>query len=373
MAKTNFAALTDEQKMVWSRDLWHQARESAFISRFMGTGKNSMIQRITELTKSERGDEAVITLVPDIEEDGITGDYDLEGNESALKAYDDKVKIDQLRHAHRTTGKMTDQRSIVNFRGEAKDQLAYWLGDRIDQLAFLTMAGLTYADHNTGKARAVNATGQNLSDLTFAADVVAPSNERHLRVSGTGLEVGDTSLVTANDVLGYRHIVQLKAEAKDRYLRGVRGAGGSELYHLFLNPMAMAALKLDQDFIDNARHAGVRGDSNTLWAGGDSYIIDGVLVHEYRHVPHNRLATTKWGAGSDVVGTRALFCGAQALAFADLGVGEWDEKDFDYGNQRGIAYGKIFGMKKPQFKGNKASADTNVKQDYGVIAVDFAM
>ena len=165
-----------------------------------------------------------------------------------------------------------------------------------------------------------------------------------------------------------------QALAKERYLRGVRGAGNSEVYHLFLNPLAMAQLKLDADFIANARYAGVRGGDNPLWAGGDSFQVDGVMIHEFRHVFTNKRAATKWGVGSDVVGTRALFCGAQALAFADLGVGEWDERDhFDYGNSKGIAYGKIFGMKKPQFKGAKVSADKNVKQDYGLFAVDFAL
>lgn len=374
MAATNFSALTTEQKKVWSRDVWHQARENSFVSRFMGTGKNALVQRITELTKTEKGDKAVITLVPDIEEDGVTGDYELVGNEAALKAYDETIQIDQLRQGHRSTGKMNDQRSVVNFRNEAKDQLSYWLGDRIDQMAFLTMSGLAYTLNTNGSARAVKATGQNLSNLAFATDVTAPSSERHFRVAGTGIDVGDTTKVAATDKLGYRHIVQLQALAKEKYLRGVRGAGNAETYHLFLNPLAMAALKLDADFIANARYAGVRGGDNPLWAGGDSFQVDGVMIHEFRHVFTNKGAATKWGVGSDVVGTRALFCGAQALAFADLGVGEWDERDhFDYGNSKGIAYGKIFGMKKPQFKGAKVSANKNVKQDYGLFAVDFAL
>lgn len=374
MTATNFAALTTEQKKVWSRDVWHQARENSFISRFMGTGKNALVQRITELTKTEKGDKAIVTLVPDITEDGVTGDNTLVGNEAALKAYDDIIQIDQLRQGHINTGKMNDQRTVVNFRTEAKDQLSYWLGDRIDQMAFLTMSGINYQYANNGAARPVKTTGQNLKDLAFAADVVAPSSERHFRVAGSGIEVGDTTLVASTDKLGYKHIVQLQALAKEKYLRGVKGAGNSEVFHMFLHPLAMATLKLDADFMANARYAGIRGAENPLWAGGDSFMVDGVMIHEFRHVYTNKGAASKWGSGSTVVGTRALFCGAQALAFADLGTGEWDERDhFDYGNTQGIAYGKIFGMKKPQFKGAKVTADANVKQDYGLFAVDFAL
>jgi hypothetical protein len=54
MALTNFAALTSDQKLVWSRDLWKEARDLAFISKFVG-GSNAVIQRITELTKTEKG------------------------------------------------------------------------------------------------------------------------------------------------------------------------------------------------------------------------------------------------------------------------------------------------------------------------------
>jgi pyruvate/oxaloacetate carboxyltransferase len=40
--------------------------------------------------------------------------------------------------------------------------------------------------------------------------------------------------------------VQLKAYAKDRYIRGVKEDGGEETYHAFLTPQAMAKLKMDQ-------------------------------------------------------------------------------------------------------------------------------
>ncbi len=57
MALTNFAALTADQKLVWARDVWKEARDMAFISKFLGTSEQSIIQRITELTKTEKGEE----------------------------------------------------------------------------------------------------------------------------------------------------------------------------------------------------------------------------------------------------------------------------------------------------------------------------
>lgn len=372
MALTNFAALTEEELTVWSRDFWRVARNASFINQFAGNGPNSMVQRITELTKNEKGARAVITLLADMAEDGTTGDFDLEGNEEALRAYDEVVQLDQLRFANRLAGRMADQRSVVTFRETSRDMLAYAMADRIDQLAFLTMSGVTYDYKTNGAKRTVKgSTGQNLTDLEFADTVTAPTANRHLMVTGStepgdgGVDAGDPTALTATDTIGYKHIVEVKAFAKDNYIRGLRGAGNQEVYHMFVTPRQMATLKLDPDFLANVRNAGVRGPSNELFAGTTSLMVDGVMVHEFRHV-----FSTEGGsdAGWGVPGARALFCGAQALAMADIGLPNMVEKTFDYGNQHGIAIDKIFGFLKPVFNSDYTGDD----QDFGVIALDTA-
>ena len=181
MSYTNFAALKKKKKTVWSMDLWKQARNYSFVNQFLGKDANSLIQHITELKKSEKGARAVITLLADLEGDGIAGDRTLEGNEEAMKSFDQVIRIDQLRHANRHEGRMADQKSVVNFREESRDKLAYWLADRVDQLAFLTMAGMAYDKRNSGGTRV----GSDLPYLEFAAElerrlgVAAPLAEAH--------------------------------------------------------------------------------------------------------------------------------------------------------------------------------------------------
>ena len=137
MATTNYGTLTGDQLQVWSRDFWRVARNMSFINQFAGTGQNAMVQRVTELTKSNKGTKANITLLADMTGDGITGDNTLEGNEEALRAYDITIELDQLRFANRIAGRMADQKTVVNFREQSRDALAYAMADRIDQLAFL--------------------------------------------------------------------------------------------------------------------------------------------------------------------------------------------------------------------------------------------
>jgi hypothetical protein len=153
MALTNFAALTNEQKTTWAMDLWKQARNMSFISKFLGKDANSVIQHITELKKSEKGARAVITLLADLQGDGVVGDRTLENNEEAMLTFDQVIRLDQMRHANRHQGRMADQKSIVEFRNNSRDVLAYWLADRMDQVAFLTMAGISYAFKPNGAIR----------------------------------------------------------------------------------------------------------------------------------------------------------------------------------------------------------------------------
>ena len=382
MALTNFGTLTGDQLQTWSRDFWKVARNQSFINQFAGSGSNAMVQRVTELTKNNKGTKANITLLADMTGDGITGDYTLEGNEEALRAYDISIELDQLRFANRIAGRMTDQKTVVNFREQSRDALAYAIADRCDQLAFLTLSGVAYTHKNNGGLRTVvggAVNGQELVDLEFASDVSAPTASRHRRVDGDNILAGDTTALVAGDTLKYKHIVNLKAYAKDQYIRGIRGAGNQETYHMFVTPSQMANLKLDTDFIANVRNAGVRGASNSLFAGSSSLMVDGVMIHEFRHVFNTSGATTgtssnagaagyKWGADASVVGGRALFCGAQALALADIGLPEMVEDTFDYGNQSGISVGKIFGFRKPKYN----SDITGDVQDFGVICLDTA-
>ena len=374
MALTNFAALTQEQLTLWQRDLWKQARNHSYLTRFMGDGPNSMIQRITELKKDKKGARAVITLLADLKGDGVAGDRQLEGNEEAMQTFDKVIRIDQLRHATRHEGRMADQKSVVEFRRNAKDVLSYWHADRHDQLAFLTLSGVGYGVHCNGAPRV----GSDLVNLEYATDVKTLSPYRRLRWNGTAKDFDTNAATSSVDVADkptWELFVQLKAYAKTHKIRGVN-QGGQETYHAFLSPLAMAKLKLDETFMKNLRHAQDKGDKNPLFTG-NSVKIDNLYIHEYEHVyntsgasgavllPGGGALHSKWGGTGDVDGCQILFCGAQAMGFADIGLPYWDEEGYDYGNSQGISVGKISGFLNPQFM----SPVTGSEENHGMLSV----
>jgi N4-gp56 family major capsid protein len=374
MSLTNFANLTAFQLTVWSRDFWAEARNKSFFMSFAGSGPNSMLQRITELRQTNDGARAVITLLSDLQGDGVVGDNTLEGNEEAGQSHDQIVTLDQLRHAERATGKMAEQRSVVRFRGQAKDKLTYWMSDRLDQVAILTASGVSYAFNTDGSPRV----GSQLPQLAFASQVTAPTANRFFRwnAAGTTLLPGDTTQITAADTPSWAMIVELKAKAVSAYMRPLRTAEGIESWNLFMTPMGIAKLKQDEDFIQAWRYAEKRGDDNPIFKGTPlggkiGIYIDGINILEYRRIFNTTGAVSgsKWGAGGTIDGQRCLLMGAQALAVADIGMATWDEKYFDYGNSPGIAVGKIFGLLKPQF----FSIYSQSVEDFSIMVCDTAI
>lgn len=362
MAHTNFAALTDAQKKVWSRDVWEAARDQSFLNKFVGDSENSLCQRITELTKTEKGDQCIINLVADLEEDGVIGDNEREGNEEAMQNYAQTITIDLLTHSVKNKGKLSDQKTVIDFRKYARSRLAFWLANRIDQLAFLTLSGIAYEFQNNGAPRS----GSPFPNLAFAGDVSAPTDKRALMWDGSALIPSVTGSITTAYVPKYGMIVDAVAYAKEHHIRPMM-AGGKEYFTLFMQPMALAMLKQDSDFQRAITTAAPRGLDNP-WFSGATVTIDGVVIHEHNLVFNTKGAASgsKWGAAGAVNGTRSLLCGAQALAMADLGTPEWNEKTFQYGSQQGINIDKMFGLLKPKFHSIYDGGD----QDFGVLTID---
>jgi N4-gp56 family major capsid protein len=366
--QTNFAALTTQQKLVWSRDVWQAARDKAFINKFVGTDDNCVIQRVTELTKTEKGEQAIMHLVADLVGDGVIGDDEREGNEEELKSYSQIIGMDLITNSVRNKGKLADQKTVIKFREQGKDKLAYWLSNRIDQLAFLTMSGISYAYNNDGSSRVASP----FANLAFnLSGWGAPTTKRGLQWTASSKSLGAIahSSLVATDTPSYAMLVQAKAYATDHYVKPLM-AGGKEYYVMFVKPGFMAKLKQAADYQAAIIQAADRGMTNPFFTGG-TVTVDGIIIHEHRLVYSTLgLASgSKWGTSGTVEGSRALLCGAQALGMVDLGAPEWNEKEFQYGSSQGINVDKMLGFVKPSFY---SIYDKSV-EDFGVLAIDHAL
>lgn len=366
MANTDFSSLTTSQKKLWSARVWAAGRDMTLLfgnEGFMSSGTSDTtkpIQLITELTQTERGASVVMPIVLDLQGDGIVGDSELEGNEEALINDDVTLNIDMLRNAVKSSGKMGEQKTVIRFRATAKDKLAFWLADRLEEMAFLTLSGVTYGFRYTG---AVRIAGSQWLNLKFAPDVTAPSTNRVLYPGS----VTTTASLTTTDIFTWDLIVKAMTFASRKRLKPIR-IGGKNRYVLIMSPEQMRDLKQNSDYKTILSRADARGPANKLFTGA-SAIIDNAILYESQKVYNTlgKASGSKYGASGTVDGAEALVLGAQALGFAKIGDAEWVESDNqDYENRQGLGYGRMFGFKKPKFQ---AFYDNFTSEDFGVIAL----
>lgn len=117
MAGTDFGALTDAQKRVWSSEIWKQFRDESFWMKngFVGSSESDMnrpVSRVTSLTPTERGTECVMQITFDLLNDGVAGDTQLEGNEEPIVNDAQTIRIDMLRNGVKSKGKISNDNHI---------------------------------------------------------------------------------------------------------------------------------------------------------------------------------------------------------------------------------------------------------------------
>lgn len=350
MATTEYGVNHPLAVKKWARSLMKEALKRTQALKFMGKDKNSVIYIKDEL-KSE-GDKVTYGLRVQMQGKGRRGDSTLEGHEEAIVTYNDSLFIDQLRHATRSKGKMSEQRVPFSVRAEGRDGLADWWADRFDTAFFNQLCG-------NASETDVEYTGMNSAiEPTSAAS--ADSN-RLLILNDTYSREDSEASLGASDTFTLTHIDYAVEVAKvsTPLIRPIKSNQGLSNYVMFLHPFQVTSLRTNTDngqWLDIQKSAmqGGKVAQNPIFTGALG-VYNGVILHESTRIPTGLSASNV---------RRAVLCGAQAGCIAwGKGYGKnrmsWKEEMFDYGNQLGIAAGSIWGMKKSQFN----------SIDYGTIVV----
>ena len=342
MAATSFGTNHPLTNKLWARKLFHEALKNTIAGKFIsgGEGTNSLVSLRTDL-KKQKGDRIRQGLRVQLSGTGVQGDGTLEGNEEALVTYYDDVIIDQLRHAVRSAGKMSEQRVTFEHRAEAEMGLRDWWTDRLDASFLNQLSGNT---------------GQSDTKYTGNQATIAPSTSQ-LIGAGPNLDVGEASLSASTTfALQLRDLDRAKvlAETQTYPIRPI-DVDGEKKYVCIMHPYQVYQLRRDttaNNFFDvwKAAMQGGRIGTNPIFTGSLAE-YNGIILYSDSRIP---IITGTPASGTAANFRRAVFCGAQALL---MGVGgdnsatemSWNEDTFDYGNQLGVEAGMIFGMKKTRF------------------------
>lgn len=342
MAATSYGVNDPLAVKLWSKMLSVEALKQTWASKFFGTDSSALIQ-IKDETQKSAGDQITYGLRMQLTGAGIQGDGTLEGSEEALTTYSDALLINQLRHAVRSAGRMSQQRVPFEIRQEALSGLRDWWSDRVDTSFFNQICGYTpqtdtrYTGNNAAITVDNNATTGHYINATATL--------------GDDLSIGTSSLFTLT-------IIDKAVERAKTLTPAIRPVKikGNEYYVAFLHPFQVTDMRINTNTgqwldIQKAAMTGGEVDDNPIFDGSLG-VYNGVILHADYRVTSGVNNGTSTTAVTTV--RRAVLCGAQA---AMLGFGRddgperytWVEELFDYENELGVSAGLIFGMKKTRF------------------------
>lgn len=339
----------------WAKKTWEAGIKESYFSKFMGRDAKSIIQIKEDLSRN-KGTSINIPLLMPLTGAGVIEDNLLEGNEESLVYRDFDVPLSRIRHAVRLAGRFEEQKTQMRLREDARTALSEWISWYLDTSIFAILTG-TNPPFLAGRTLVE----PSLTTAQFPFTIDSPSLNRVL--CGGTATVGASLTATENNIAAADHFsVDLISKAKrmaradeTTAIRPIR-VDGRETYVMVIDQWQARDLKNEQKWIDAQEHANIRGEKNPIFSGAIG-IWDGVVIHECNRVPRTENS-------NHVMVGHALFLGAQACVFAEGESPRWVEKSFDYENQYGVSVGRMFGLKKSQFK-----FDGTNWTDFGVINV----
>lgn len=288
---------------LWSKALLHEALKDTLFDKFTGSDSDSVVQVKDDMKKSA-GDRIRIGLRMQLAGTGVQGDATLEGQEEALATYNDDVYLDQLRHAVRSSGKMSEQRVPFSVREESMMGLRDWWSDRLDTWFLNQVCG------NTGQAD----TRYSGNQATIAPSTTS-GNARI--IYGPDDETTENSLSSASASNNFQLTLIDKAIAVAKtatpLIRTATIGGRSGKFAVILHPYQVYSLRVDATAnrvtwydTQKALLQGGKGDSSMIFKGGDMLgEYNGCLIFSDARIPLAPNTTTV---------RRAVFLGAQAAA-----------------------------------------------------------
>lgn len=313
---------------LWRKALFADVRDNLYMTRFIGSSEQDMIQELEDLNAA-KGTTINFGLGMKLSGAGVSGDSTLEASEEAMTDYSTSVAVNQLRHGVVMTGQFDEKRNVYDMRESAKNRLADWWAERIDQELLDKLCGKTTS--------------------TFANTPSAAASSRAIYAGGQSA-IGNITTANKMDTKVLDAAKQTAILASPR-IRPVR-VNGKQYYVAILHPYDATNLRQDPVWAQAQRDANIRGEENPIFSGALG-VWNGIIVHEHEYVYR-----TNDGSGSAYV-ARNILCGQQAGVIAWGAPVKWVEKTFDYGNQWGVSVGAIFGCLKPLFN----------SVDYGVVTM----
>jgi len=356
MANTQFATGSVHNVLNWERFLNREVLKMAQFPKWFSSGADSAIKVVGDPLRGSKmgaaGDTVYTTLLVNLTGDGVSGDDNLQGSEEALTLHRQTVTINQLREGVISDGRMTNQRTFINFQAESRQVLQKWGAECLDFWACNQLGGVSTGLVSNNKA----------GMQTPTAPSSASGNTRIIYgplTTGAAKFTTEASLSISHTQDKFFRVVMLdeavaQAETATPSLEPIQTANGSK-YVAVLHPFQIMDLRV----YAGANEVNWFNYASSVVEGGGNRGRDNIgsplrnALGEYNNVlifSDSRVPL----APSRTRVRRAIFMGAQAatLAFGADSAGaenlrfRYDEQEEDYKNRIGIGVRMIGGMKK---------------------------
>lgn len=327
----------------------------------MGESADAIIRVFNE-SKTDGGKDIIIPLLGTLKNEGVSDSQVLEGNETDLEAYVDKVTCRWRRNAVKVP-KSSSYKSNLDILRASGPALRDWAARMvlktgiINQLNGIVLPGAVAADGfnavDTVVTYAAATAGQRNTFIQTNADRVQFGEE----VANASSGIMATALATL-DATNDRMTTEVLDLARERAAAtaDIASTGpaivpymtddGEEWYKVYVQRRQMRDLRRDSVMMQANREAMERGKNNPLFRNGD-LIWNGMIISEKADLP---VIAGAGGSGIDVA--QATLVGQSAIA---VGYGQRPrlitDNDQDYGFRPARAIEELIGIKKTSFQG----------------------
>lgn len=338
MASVKIGTSHNQNVLNWEKFLAREVLKQMQFSAWMGGSSDAGIRIIDDL-KRGAGDTVYTSLIMNLDGSGVAGDENLQGQEEDLVTHRQTVTINQLRHAVKTSGAMSNQRAFWTFAEEARVVLQKYGSNIFDFWGANTLAGNTVeTDTNKTGMQSASAPTSATGNMRIIYGPASSTTEASLTAIARGFQLG-----MIDEAIGI-------AKTSNPALEPLMTPQGRK-WICVMHPWQELRLRTDA----TANRVTWYDYSRSLIEGGGKDMImnpargaigeyNGCLMFSNSRMPTPTAALTKT--------RRAVFFGAQAASMA-FGREGGDKNRWkmvnqleDYGNRKGIGVATISGMKK---------------------------
>jgi N4-gp56 family major capsid protein len=309
---------------VWAMESLRREKVAGYWGKFVGGEASGMpiIQKTELLNKP--GDLIHVQITDPLTGAGVEGDTTrLVEMEENLATTELKLSTVLYRHAVRVNAR-AEKKSILDLAAEARMRLDEWLRNKMDILRFTTFMG------TTSGVLPAPLVGESYTPNVCSFDSALPSGLK----TALPASVDD---VDTDDYVSVKGLQALRLKLEIQTAKPLM-VDGSPHYIYVAHPYAFFWLKQDTRYEAWVREARERSQTNPLFSGALA-VIDGMILHSHVNVP------TVVNAGTFNV-SKGIAFGAEAFVEAlDENI-RFDDDDFDYGNQYGLAIRVAFSARR---------------------------